>query len=140
MTASTLREAIGQHGFDVLDHLDTSVEVPVLDGLQVQGDLCIVPIAIAGPVPVSGRVTVPAAGIPVISPVGSGHEHRLFAGEPGTAFWAAAGGTSQDIGVLECTAPAYIAHIEHGYAGIAPGTYLLRRQREQAAEERLIAD
>ena len=37
-------------------------------------------------------------------------------------------------------AVAYLAHPEHGYVGIAPGRYVVRRQREQAAEQRLVAD
>ena len=135
-STATIGQLVDQHGFEVLDHLDKSVEVPVLDGLQVQGDLIIVPAAGRN---VSGK-TVPAAGIPVISPVGSGHEHRLFAGVPGTAVFVPGMNGGQVIGLLECTAPAYIAHPEHAYAGIAPGVYELRRQREQADEERLIAD
>jgi len=79
-------------------------------------------------------------GIAVIEAVNGGHEHRLFAGQPGTAFFTLAGASSQDIGLLECTEPAYIAHPEHAYAGIAPGTYTLRRQREQADEERFVVD
>jgi hypothetical protein len=51
-----------------------------------------------------------------------------------------AGDRGQDIGLLQCTEPAYIAHPQHAYAGIAPGTYTLRRQREQADEERFVAD
>jgi hypothetical protein len=37
-----------------------------------------------------------------------------------------------DLGVLTVAegAVAYLAHPEHAYSGIAPGTYLLRRQRE----------
>ena len=135
-STATIGQLAEAHGFDVLDHLDKSVEVPVLDGLQVQGDLIIVPARGRN---VSGK-TVPAAGVAVIAPVGSGHEHRLFAGAPGTAVFVPDVSGGQDIGLLECTAPAYIAHPEHAYAGIAPGTYLLRRQREQADEERLVAD
>ncbi|MGW0803278.1 hypothetical protein [Nonomuraea sp. NPDC002799] len=37
-------------------------------------------------------------------------------------------------------ATAYLAHPEHAYTGIAPGTYELRRQREQADKARLVAD
>jgi hypothetical protein len=136
-STATIGQLVAAHGFDVLDHLDRDVTVPVLDGLQVQGDLIIVPVE--GFRNVSGK-TVPAAGIAVIAPVGSGHEHRLFAGEPGTAVFVPDMSNGQAIGVLECTAPAYIAHPEHAYAGIAPGRYELRRQREQADEERLIAD
>jgi hypothetical protein len=75
-----------------------------------------------------------------IEALGVGHEHRLFAGQPGTALFTPAPAGSQDIGLLECTQPAYIAHPEHAYAGVAPGTYTLRRQREQADAEQFVAD
>lgn len=75
----------------------------------------------------------------MIEAVGSGHEHRLFASVPGTAFFTPLRG-GQDIGVLECTETAYLLHPEHGATGVAPGSYVLRRQREQADEERLVAD
>jgi hypothetical protein len=135
-STATIADLVKAHGFDVLDHLDTSLAVPVLDGLQVQGDLAIIPVPGRN---VSGKA-VPAEGIAVIAPVGAGHEHRLFAGTPGTAVFVPEMGSGQVIGTLQCTAPAYIAHPEHAYAGIAPGTYELRRQREQADEQRLIAD
>ena len=35
---------------------------------------------------------------------------------------------------------AYLAHPEHAYTGIGPGTYTLRRQREKADELRMVAD
>ena len=146
MTTATLGQLIDAHGFDVLDHLDREAEIPVLPGLQAQGDLLIIPAAAWSQTtaPHDGLrhalKPVPADGIPVIDAISGGHEHRLFAGTPGTAYWAPADRGGQDIGLLECTAPAYVAHPEHAYTGIAPGTYLLRRQREQADEERLIAD
>ncbi len=37
-------------------------------------------------------------------------------------------------------AVAHLAHPEHGYASIAPGNYVIRRQREQADEIRVVAD
>lgn len=137
MTTATLGQLIDRHGVDVLDHLDRQVEVPVFDGLQFQGDLAVIP---AGPQMAEYRALaeVPGAGIPVIEAVGGGHEHRLLATAPGTALFAPLGG--QDIGVLVTTETAYIAHPEHGYLGMAPGAYMLRRQREQADEERLVAD
>ena len=138
MTTATLGQLIDKHGFDVLDHLDRDLKVPVHAGLQAQGDLFIIP---ADPDRGSPQGTaVPLDGIAVIEAVGGGHEHRLFAGQPGTALFTPAGTGRQDIGVLECSEPAYIAHPEHAYAGIAPGTYTLRRQREQADEERFVAD
>ena len=137
---ATIAQLVDNHGFDVLEHLDREAEIPVLAGLQLQGDLAVIPSAAPGPAARGGRQTVPAGGVAVIEAVGAGHEHRLFAGSPGTAFWTPARSAGQDIGVLECTAPAFVAHPEHGYAGLAPGAYLLRRQREQADEERLVAD
>jgi hypothetical protein len=138
MTTATLGQLIDKHGFDVFDHLDRDLEIPVHAGLQAQGDLFIIP---ADPNRGSRQGTaVPPDGIAVIDALNGGHEHRLFAGQPGTAFFTPAGASRQDIGLLECTEPAYIAHPEHAYTGIAPGTYRLRRQREQADEERLVAD
>jgi hypothetical protein len=135
--AATLGQLIGRHGVDVLDHLDREADVPVLDGLQFQGDLAVIPDA--GNTAAGRPLTdVPAPGLPVIEAAGGGHEHRLLASAPGTARFAAL--TGADIGVLVADAPAYLAHPEHGYLGIAPGTYLLRRQREQAGEERMVAD
>lgn len=143
MTTATLGQLIDAHGFDVLDHLDRQAEIPVLGGLQAQGDLIIVPADVAlddGQLLHGEAKPVPGEGIPVIEAIAGGHEHRLFASAPGTATFALATRTGQDIGLLECTAPAFIAHPEHAYAGIAPGSFVLRRQREQADEERLVAD
>jgi len=133
---ATLGELIERHGVDVLDYLDRSLEVPVLDGTQVQGDLIVIPDTRTR---TGERKPVPAEGVPVIEAVGSGHEHRLLASEVGTASLLSGVG-GQDIAYLQNTEVAYLAHPEHGYLGIAPGSYVLRRQREQAAEERLIAD
>jgi hypothetical protein len=35
---------------------------------------------------------------------------------------------------------AYLNHLEHGYLGIAPGSYLLRRQREHREAVRTVID
>ena len=43
MTTATLGQLIEKHGFDVLDHLDRDLEIPVHAGLQAQGDLFIIP-------------------------------------------------------------------------------------------------
>ena len=137
MPDATLGQLIGRHGIDVLDHLDREADVPVLNGLQFQGDVAVIPDdgnSAAG-LPLTD---VPAQGMPLIEATGGGHEHRLLASAPGTARFTAL--TEVDIGVLMTDAPAYLAHPEHGYLGIAPGTYLLRRQREQADEERIVAD
>lgn len=137
LSTATLGQLIDRHGVDVLDHLDRQLEVPVCDGLQFQGDLAVIPVPARGFS--AGKGTeVSAAGLAVIEAAGGGHEHRLLAGAPGTAHFEAAAG--QDIGYLETAGPAYLAHPEHGYLGLAAGSYVLRRQREQADEERLVAD
>ena len=139
---TTLGELTSKHGFEVLEHLEAEAHVPVHAGLQAQGDLFIVPLKDTSPLLGRSRDVkpVPPDGIAVIEAVGSGHEHRLFAGVPGTATFGPASASGQDIGVLTCTEPAYLLHPEHGGTGIAPGSYVLRRQREQADEERLVAD
>jgi hypothetical protein len=60
-----------------------------------------------------------------------GHTHTLLA-EGAVAFDAATGEEGLDIGVLTVAAgaTAFLAHPEHAYSGIGPGTYVLRRQRE----------
>ena len=39
----TISDAIARTGVEVLDHLDRSAEVPVVSGLQRQGDVIVVP-------------------------------------------------------------------------------------------------
>jgi hypothetical protein len=138
----TLAQVAQAYDFAVLEHLEADAEVPVLDGLQAQGDLIIVPVPCADTATLGHGVLapVPPEGVPVIEGVNGGHEHRLFASVPGTATFRSWPGRGQVIGVLECTEPAYLLHPEHGATGIAPGTYELRRQREQAAEERIVVD
>lgn len=93
---STARWSV-RTGLDVLAHLEREVTVPVIDGLQAQGDLLVIPLdtlTAASILPDAYWRDVPAAGIDVIR--------------------AAAGGNP-----------------EHGGSGIAPGTYVIRRQREK---------
>lgn len=45
------------------------------------------------------------------------------------------------IGLFEATAPVYLLHPEHGASGCAPGSYVVRRQREREdPHARLVAD
>jgi hypothetical protein len=135
MSASTLGELIGAHGVEVLEHLDRGMEVPVLGGLQLQGDLAVIPGGHGGK---GAAEVIPQAGVAVIEALAGGHEHRLL----GPVAWLPAGPGGQDLGYLSVPdgGQGFLAHPEHGYLGIAPGSYVLRRQREQADEERLIAD
>jgi hypothetical protein len=135
---STLETITSAFDFSVHEHLERSLEVPVHSGLQAQGDLFVIPLDSSADD--RGR-EVPRDGIAVIPAMGAGHEHRLFASVPGTAFFRGASGDSRgDIGVLTTTETSWLLHPEHGATGMAPGTYMLRRQREQAQEERIVAD
>lgn len=141
----TLAEAIEKTGFDVLEHLDRDAGIPILDSLQAQGDLLLAPIAELADqvhVPDTARwVPVRAAGVEVLRGTAMGNSHTLIA-DPGVCRWTTdvIDATDLAIGVLEATAPVYLAHSEHGYAGIAPGTYVVRRQREEADGDRFVAD
>ena len=124
----TLGEAIDVHGIDVDEHLDRAVTIPVLTGLQAQGDVMVVPRPALGP----ATAAVPRAGVVVVKGEFGGHTHTLL-GE-GEVFFdrVADGEVGLDIGTLTVAAGAiaYLAHPEHAYSGIGPGTYVLRRQRE----------
>lgn len=134
-TTLTLGEAIEQYGVDVLEHLDRDLEVPVHAGLQMQGDVAVVPCGIE-----PAAAEVPAEGVPVVQGENGGNTHLLLA--EGDVRFDRVGNGGLAVGVLSVPvdAVAFLAHPEHGYLGIGPGTYELRRQREQAEEERLVAD
>lgn len=131
----TLGTLIQTHGTDIHTHLDREDIIPVLDGLQVQGDLIVIPVRPSAKL----GMPVPAEGIPVIRGENGGHTHLLI-GEALSFAPATAGG--QDLGALTVAVEStgYLAHPEHGYLAFGPGTYLLRRQREQADEIRLVQD
>lgn len=121
---------------------------PVHTGLPLaQGDLLLIPAD--GQVP-PATDPIPAAGVPLVRGQG-GHTHLLM----GHVLWAADSTGSQTIGTV--TVPArqvgYIAHgdgtpasaldrdAEHALVAFGgPCTYVIRRQREQADEIRMVAD
>jgi hypothetical protein len=120
-----------------------TVEV-ITDRPQAQGDLIVLPwpvdvatqqrtqdVSLATPIGPSGAL--------VLSGVG-GHEHRLV---PSTGVsWYAYPNAGQTLGVLavQVGAVATLRHVEHGDSAIGAGVYVIRRQREQADEIRLVAD
>lgn len=145
-TSITLADAEHTFGVQVDEHHDRQADIPVLPGLQFQGDVAIVPtvdqkiLAI-----VNDADAVPRHGVAVVRGENGGNTHLLLASGP--CFWApsASSGTDPsdlDLGVL--TVPdgstAYLAHPEHAFAGIGAGTYTLRRQREQADVARFVED
>lgn len=149
----TLADLTRRTGLDVLDHLERQAAIPVTGRLQAQGDLIVIPCITFGWL--DGRVdlwpnarwrSVPADGIELLRSAAGGNPHTLVA-DPGTCEWTTevADPAGLGLGVLTATGVAYLLHPEHGGAGIAPGTYLVRRQREGTDEARgrdgrLIAD
>jgi hypothetical protein len=139
----TLKALTETRGFDLLEHLEADLEVPVHSGIQFQGDVAIIPLAdLKHAVSPSGSwAPVGPEGVQVVKGENGGHTHLLVA-DPGAARWMADVNdtTGLAVGVLDASAPVHILHAEHGGTGIAPGQYVIRRQREQAEEQRLVAD
>ncbi|WP_329079765.1 MULTISPECIES: hypothetical protein [unclassified Streptosporangium] len=142
----TLASLSQQTGLAVLDHLERSVSIPVVDGLQAQGDLIVVPLSvIASSVSVRHSVRwrdVPSEGVELLRGEAGGNPHTLVA-DPDTCRWTVDVSDSDGlaIGVFETSAVAYLLHPEHGATGCTPGTYVIRRQREHEGHRaRLVAD
>lgn len=140
----TLQDLTKDRGFAVDEHLEAEAEIPVHRGIQFQGDLAIIPLGEVGDViswQPSALSPVGPAGAEIIRGENGGHTHLLVADE-GAAKWTADVSDEHRlaIGVLDAAVPVHILHAEHGGTGIAPGRYLLRRQREQAGEPRLVSD
>ena len=153
-SALTLGQLAAHTGLDVLDHLEREVTVPVVAGLQAQGDLMVIPFDLLNPRTFTVSVTdgarwrdVPPAGIELLRSSAGGNPHSLVA-DPGACRWTTDvhDTTGLALGTLTTTATAYLIHPEHGATGIAPGRYLVRRQRERSGVvlgspiNRLIAD
>jgi hypothetical protein len=136
-STTTLASAIDRFAVEVDEHLDRSVEIPVLTGPQRQGDIIILPRN----VPVA-KTAVPPAGVAVVRGENGGNTHLLLA--DGKVFYDPRQASADDLWLGTLTvaddATAYLAHPEHGYMGHGPGTYEILRQREQADQLRLVAD
>jgi hypothetical protein len=139
----TLNELVDRYGVELLEHLDRQVAIPVTNAPQIQGDVSILPITDqppAGAAP-AGMELVGSAGVAVVRGENGGNTHSLHGDGP--IYYGAADTRSKlDLGVLLVPdgSTAWLAHPEHGYMGIAPGTYRIGRQREQAGQTRLVAD
>lgn len=130
----TLEEIMNPHRVEIPAHLEAQAEVPLLTGLQRQGDVLIVPMR---PGLVDGLADIPRSGIAVVKGEAGGNTHLLV----GTGKMALRS-RGQDLGTLVVKEgeSAYLIHPEHGATGIGPGMYTIRRQREMADEIRLVAD
>lgn len=122
------------HGVAVPEHLEADAEIPLICGLQVQGDIAIVPTRPG----LDTGTPVPPAGVPVVRGEAGGNTHLLVA--DGAVSWRPASDVELGTVTVDDGAAAYLLHPEHGANGLAPGTYRLRRQREQADQIRTVAD
>ncbi|GAA3027968.1 hypothetical protein [Actinokineospora globicatena] len=127
-----LDQLLDHTGLSVLDHLEREVTIPVLDGIQAQGDLIVIPAAIVG----AAIDSAPARWVPV-SPQGVDLLRATNGANPHTLVGAACHWTTgvRDtlalaVALVRNTEPAYLIHPEHGGTGIAPGYWIIRRQRE----------
>src|SRR5438128_1821389 len=131
---------------NVLTELAAQIDTPILSGLQVQGDLLIVPA--------EGKVSdattpIPTQGVPLVRGAG-GHVHLLI----GKGFYTPGRDGAQTIGTITVPAGevAYLAHgdgtvpsalsadADHALLAVGAGTYVVRRQREQSDVVRMVAD
>jgi len=159
----TLEALIDRHGITVDEHLDRQASIPIVHPAEVAAHLrAELGLAADAPVDVDGyaltrqgdviviinsaaraSTAVAAEGVPVVRGEAGGNTHAILA-DSGPVFCDPRQATVRDLTLATLTVPegsvAYLAHPEHGYTGIGPGTYTLRRQREQADELRIVAD
>ena len=153
LTTLTLADLTARTGLDVLGHLERQVTIPFTDGIQAQGDLLVIPIALLAADPLGrtrGEVSlvrsprwhaVPGAGVEVLRSGTGGNPHTLVA-DPGSCRWTTGVDDPERLalGAVRTTGVAYLIHPEHGGSGIAPGTYVIRRQRERSGLTRRPSD
>jgi hypothetical protein len=135
MMMKRLEELLDTTGLEVLDHLELQLVVPVIDGLQAQGDLIVVPAVMVPTVrlwPGATWLPVPAAGVELVRGVAGNNPHTLVA-DPDTCLWttSVSDPLRLAVAVFGNTAPVYLIHPEHGGTGIAPGRWVVRRQQER---------
>jgi hypothetical protein len=131
---TTLADVEARFDLTHLDHLDRDVALPTVTEIAAQGDVLVVRAAGA-----SATTPVPPQGVPVVRGENGGNTH-LLVGE--AAFDAASSRDGLLLGRVTVAegATARLSHPEHGGLLLAPGTYEIRRQREQADEVRMVSD
>lgn len=131
---NTYADVLTKHDVEIPAHLVAGAEIPIVSGPQRQGDVIVLPTR-------EGKVAnlkpIPAEGIVVVRGEAGGNTHLLVGG----GEWAPNTTDPSIQGTLVVgEESAYLIHPEHGAQGIGKGSYIVRRQREQADEIRLVAD
>jgi len=128
-------ELTQETGLPVDPHLLLDLVIPVHDGFQAQGDLLVAPLhELADRVRTRGDAAwseVAPGGVELLRGAAGGNAHMLVA-DPGTCVWTADVDDADQLAlaIVDALAPVYLMHREHGGAGLAAGTYVIRRQRE----------
>lgn len=125
-------------GVEVFDYLARDAEVPTVTSAGCQGDVSILRVTTK-----PATTPAPKAGVAVVRGENGGNTHSLHGDGP--ILWDPATDRADDSLVLgTLTVPdgsqVVLAHPEHGFLAIAPGTYRIGRQREWAGEWRMVAD
>ncbi|QRY63575.1 hypothetical protein JVX90_04950 [Gordonia sp. PDNC005] len=140
---TTLAHLAVRAGIDVLDHLDKQVHVPVISGIQAQGDLIVIPADLVPEVRTFADrpFEVRGAGIELLRSESGGNPHVLVS-DVGLCRWNPQVRDSfrLALGLLETTVTAYLIHPEHGATGMAPGRYVIRRQRDRSGRNGYVVD
>ena len=128
----TYATALARSGVSVPAHLDADAAVPVLTGMQAQGDLLIVPVR-SMPRRLEWTV-VPDAGLQIVRGEATGNTHWLHRGFDSTGVRWASDPDGVRLGYLDVPdgGSALLIHTdEHGANGIGPGHYAIHRKRAQ---------
>lgn len=137
--ATTYGEALTKIGVTIPAHLMADAEVPVLTGVQAQGDLLIVPTDVKD----VKWVAVPEKGVQVVLGEATGNTHWLHRGfdSPGVK-WARLdeGLMLAAVSVPEGESAELIHTDEHGCNAMGPGTYVIHGKQELADQIRRVAD
>lgn len=143
--ATTFAQALNKIGVTIPGHLVADAEVPVLTGVQAQGDLIIVPAGLddfdAGRVRLE---VVPEKGVQVVTGEATGNTHWLHRGfDSPEVLWGRVSDHELVLGVVsvpEGQSAELIHTDEHGCNAMGPGLYVVRGKRELADEIRRVAD
>jgi len=133
---NTTTEFVGEFAADL--------DIPVLTGPQCQGDVSVCPASLYGAKPTFGdAVAVTGAGVEVIRGGAMNNAHTLRSLDAGV-MWRPVLFSDEGVALGELTVPAgaqcFLEHPEHGFNGVAAGTYVIGHQREQAEAVRMVAD
>lgn len=141
----TLTAALARHNITAADEALAEIEVPVLAGMQRQGDVLIVPRPHIGAAERTRMAPVPREGVHVVRGEATGNSHILDAVK-GVVLWEAHESRASDdlvLGIVhvEVDSVAHLIHTEeHGCNALAAGTYVLTGKRQMADEIRRVAD